>query len=331
MRIWPVAAFLLGASLGAQGVDSSRQQTWAEVFARARQAQNAQDDRLAKLLYDSVLALDPRNSMAYLQRAMVHHNLGDRAQSRADLQKAEALGNPQATFYLSGEGKVMFDSVMPPDVPSMERIQRESRAVPGWLGGLGARRSELAQEIILLLTLVAAVSAALAFWVKLTPPGMTSEDEIQPGEKLLWSGAPAQSFYVDLTYIPSTLFAVIWFTILYLQGFRSANLFRGPDLFMLFQFVFAFVGVWALVGRYFNELRARKQSTYLVTDKRVLVTTGSFITEHKLEDLGQLKAWKHMDGTWTLGSPKARAIFRHIADGDRVKALIDETLAGEGR
>ena len=331
MRIWPIATLLLGASLEAQRVDSSRMQSWAEVFARARQAQNAQDDRRAKILYDSVIALDPRNSLAYLQRAMVHHNLGDRAQSRADLQKAEALGNPQATFYLSGEGKVMFDSVVPADVPSMERVQRESRAVPGWLGRLGARRSELAQEIILLLTLVAAVSAALAFWVKLTPPGMTSEDEIQPGERLLWAGAPAQSFFVDLTYIPSTVFAAIWFTILYMQGFRFANLLRGPDLFTLFQFVFAFVGVWVLVGRYFNELRKRKQSTYLVTDKRALVTHGSFITEHELEELDRLKAWKHMDGTWTLGSPKARAIFRHIANGDRVKELIDETLARSKR
>ena len=50
---------------------------------------------------------------------------------------------------------------------------------------LGAGRSELAGEVVLLFALIAAVSAALALWVKLTPPGMTSEDEIQPGEKLL--------------------------------------------------------------------------------------------------------------------------------------------------
>lgn len=184
----------------------------------------------------------------------------------------------------------------------------------------------MAYEMVLLLALIAVVSAALALWVKLTPPGMTSEDEIQPGEKLLWAGAPERSFYADLTYIPGALFAAAWFTVLYKQGFRFANLLREPDFITLFQLVFAFVGVWLLVGRYFTELRRRKQSTYLLTDQRVLVTHGSFITEHKLEELEQLKAWKHMDGTYTLGSPKARALFRHIADGDRVKGLVDATL-----
>jgi hypothetical protein len=326
-RLWPIAALLIAARLGAQGIDSSRARTWAEIFMRARQAQNAQDNRLAKVLYDSVIALDPRNSMAYLQRGIVHHNLGDREKSISDFRKSELLGNPQAASVLAE----ISTPVASPDAPSMQQLERDARNVPGWLDSLGRIPSGLAGEIFMLLVLIAIVSAGLAFWVKVTPPGMTSEDEIQPGEKLLWSGAPARSLFVDLTYIPSTVFAVIWFTILYIQGFRFANLLRDPDLFTAFQFVFAFVGVWTLVGRYFNELRRRKQSTYLLTDQRALVTHGSFITEHKLEDLRRLKAWKHMDGTYTLGSPEARAIFRHIADGDRVKTMIDATLARAGR
>src|SRR5688572_13678456 len=100
MRIRRIAALLLPAWLGAQGFDSSRVQTWVEIFTRAREAERVQNHRLAGTLYDSVIALDPGNGIAYFHRAIVHNNLGDREKARADLQKSEALGNAQATFYL---------------------------------------------------------------------------------------------------------------------------------------------------------------------------------------------------------------------------------------
>lgn len=372
MRVWLAAALLIGTTAGAQQVDSSRVTIWAEIFTRARQAEGEQDFRRAKILYDSVIALDPRNSMAYMHRGLVLHNLSDDAASRADLEKSVALGNPMAASFLSGPGNL---ASTPVDTGAADRAKRAfdlnasgmskladgdtaaamvdlkqaaelGNASAGFLyANIESRRQFEAnvrraaqlpppyseptwgEELLLLLGIVGVVALGFLIWIKLTPAGLVPDDELEPGEKMLWLGAPKSGFYADLTYIPSTLFAFIWIGMLYAQGFRLTNLGRDPEPFTLFQLLFVGVGVWMLVGRYFLELRQRKQTTYLLTEKRLLVTRGSFIIEHKMSALKSLKAFRHMDGTWSIGGPGLKSLFRHIEDGDRVLALIEETRA----
>ena len=361
---------LLVSPAAAQQVDSARVQVWAEIFTRARKAQQAHDERLAKVLYDSVIALDPRNSMAYFMRGMAHYNLSDTAAARSDLRRSEALGNPMATAFLTGPQSSMLSS--PPAPGTSDKLKRAgelnaagmARLASGDttgamtdlkkaadLGNEGAgfmhqsleaqlmkdearrrvpmERSQpessypVRTELILLLAIVVILSIPLALWVRLTPQGMVSDDEVAPGETVLWSGAPRQGYYLTPILASSVVFGVVVFGMLFLGfQFRLARVIEHRDPFDILLLVYA-AGVWSMVGRYFKAVRKRKQTTYILTDKRALITRGSFIIEHKLAALGSISATSHRDGTTSLSSSSTE-LFEHVPDGGLLKKMIHD-------
>ncbi len=366
MRIRCTAVLLsitLGAKVGAQQ-DSSRVRNWAEIFTRARQAQSAHDDQLAKTLYDSVIALDPRNSMAYMQRGMVNHNLADTAAARADFQKSLALGNTQAADFLSGPNNLAntpADTVDPMKRAAMLNESGVSRLAQGdTVGALTdlKRAYELgntaAGDLFVLvdsrmageaefrrqnpwyvrlywampigLLFVPLLAIALTIRMLITPSGLPPMDELEPGEKLLWSGVPRQSLSpnaTDVLGLIKGLFFLAAATFVFHTNVRDFMYDRS--LFVLLGAGIAAVGAWQVVGPYFNTLRDRKRSAYLVTDKRVLIArSSSYFIEHKLSDLSGLKVVNHRDGTSTIESYRAPALLDHVPDGARVKALIDD-------
>src|SRR4051812_28676436 len=102
---------------------------------------------------------------------------------------------------------------------------------------------------------------------------------LMPGERVLWSGQPAQGLQLsprDIFLIPFSVlwcgFAFFWEGSVISQG--------APPFFMLWGIPFIAVGLFVSVGRFFLDAWARASMHYAVTDRRILISrarpTASF-------------------------------------------------------
>ena len=103
--------------------------------------------------------------------------------------------------------------------------------------------------------------------------------ELDPTERILWSGRPRQGLRLqasDAIAIPFSLmwggFAFFWEgTVIHLFWTTPAGT-RGPlAFFVLFGSVFATVGAYLVLGRFFADARTRARTWYAITDRRALI------------------------------------------------------------
>ncbi len=94
--------------------------------------------------------------------------------------------------------------------------------------------------------------------------------ELDPGERLLWSGQPVQGLRLqagDLFLVPFSLmwggFAIVWEWLAIRSG--------APWFFKLWGIPFVLIGLHLMVGRFFADARLRGRTLYGLTDRRVLI------------------------------------------------------------
>ena len=95
--------------------------------------------------------------------------------------------------------------------------------------------------------------------------------ELEPGERLLWSGQPSQGLrftWLDLYTIPFGLFftgfAAVWVVMAY----------QSSPLFALFGLPFFLAGAFMAFGRFFVEAKQRARTHHAVTDRRAIIVSG---------------------------------------------------------
>lgn len=130
--------------------------------------------------------------------------------------------------------------------------------------------------------------------------------ELEPGEKLLWSGQPVQGVKLrgaDIFMIP---FSVVWggFAIFWeISVIRS----DAPFFFMLFGVPFVLIGIYFIAGRFYVEAKQRENTYYGLSSERIIIATGLFRKQVKslslrtLTDISLSESAKG-DGSITFGN-----------------------------
>ena len=127
-----------------------------------------------------------------------------------------------------------------------------------------------------------------------------SEDELSsyldPGEKLLWAGRPAQGIVftpLDWYFIP---FSVIWFGIVLYIFWQGATTNPEP-MSAVGSVLFVGIGIYLLVGRFFADAFYRSRLVYGVTDRRAIIASGILQRSLQSIDLSSLSGLKREDRT----------------------------------
>jgi hypothetical protein len=131
---------------------------------------------------------------------------------------------------------------------------------------------------------------------------------LDPGERLLWSGKPVQGIRLrpaDLFLIPFSLlwggFVIFWETMALTMIPRDAG-FIGW-LFPLFGLPFVGVGLYVIAGRFVVDARARARTYYGVTNQRVMIVTGGRSTRVRsvvLANVQEITLTEHANGTGNI-------------------------------
>jgi len=146
------------------------------------------------------------------------------------------------------------------------------------------------------------------------PFASSIEQELEPGERLLWKGRPRGGLRLrgsDLYLIPFTLvwggFAIFW-EAMALFGISKTS---APGvLFPIFGIPFVLFGLYFIFGRFFVDAKLRESAEYAVTNRRAIIASGIFsrnVRSINLQTTPEITLIERPDrsGTITFGSPSA--------------------------
>ncbi|KAF0113341.1 MAG: hypothetical protein FD163_1460 [Hyphomonadaceae bacterium] len=113
------------------------------------------------------------------------------------------------------------------------------------------------------------------------------QDYLLPHEQIKWTGRPGQGFrlrMMDWFFIP---FSALWLGgVLYWEYLALS---AGEGLgYVVFGAVFFSIGFVIMVGRFFIDANARKNQTYAVTNRRVIIREKASINSFDLSQLPNL-------------------------------------------
>ena len=120
-------------------------------------------------------------------------------------------------------------------------------------------------------------------------PEQSLQGELDPGERLLWSGSPRQGLRFrasDLVVIP---FSLMWGGFAFFWEYTVVSSQKASVFFMLWGVPFVLIGLYLIVGRFFVDAWQRGQTRYGLTDERALILSGVLTREVKSLSLRNLE------------------------------------------
>ncbi|HUH96284.1 MAG TPA: hypothetical protein VLZ89_02935 [Anaerolineales bacterium] len=98
-------------------------------------------------------------------------------------------------------------------------------------------------------------------------------DELNPGERIIWSGQPQQGLVLraaDWFLVP---FSLVWGGFCLFFEYSAAT--EGAPLpAMIFGIPFLLVGLYIIFGRFFLDMEQRRRTYYALTNERAVIVGG---------------------------------------------------------
>ncbi len=133
-------------------------------------------------------------------------------------------------------------------------------------------------------------------------PNSEIQSNLLSGEHILWSGKPGKGIVFtgrDVFMIPFSLvwcgFAIFW------TFMATGN--GAPIFFTLWGMMFVFIGLFFVFGRFVADMVLRRNMTYALTDRRVLISRSGWaakFTALRLDALPDSKLTFKSDGSGSI-------------------------------
>lgn len=137
-------------------------------------------------------------------------------------------------------------------------------------------------------------------------------------EKILWKGKPDKKcFILESIFNPLLPFALIWalidFSIIFVMGMGFAGTESGIGFFLVPFFALHLMPVWMYLGGVFLAFRKYKNTEYIVTDRGIYVSGGTFSYTYEMKpftDLSHINIHRGIFDQW-LGVGDVVSICSH--------------------
>lgn len=164
---------------------------------------------------------------------------------------------------------------------------------------------------------------------------------LQPGERLLWEGAPEQGIRLQRSDWYTIPFSLVWCGILVVALGRPMRVMAWNPFYSVMYLPFVLAGLYLLIGRFFLRAWRLAGMRYGVTDKRVIIAGrretvflmyGQITMLHKeFRRSGVGTIWFHRPTYYGSGEHR-RSVpgvgFEEINDAERVCQLIERQMLG---
>ena len=130
---------------------------------------------------------------------------------------------------------------------------------------------------------------------------------LNKNESLLWAGKPKSGFFfrqIDTFLIPFSLFWCGFITFWIYSAYTT----DAPFVFLLFGIPFALIGLFLLFGRFFYDIKQRKNTIYGLTEKRIIIKSTLFskkIQSIYLQRLSNIQYIEKPDGSGSITMEEA--------------------------
>jgi hypothetical protein len=120
-------------------------------------------------------------------------------------------------------------------------------------------------------------------------------------EKLLWTGRPKTGIVFRTSDIPLIPFSLLWFGVAIFWEYNVLK--TGISFFALFGIPFIIMGLYISIGRFYFDALRRKNTSYGITDNRVIIKSGLFsksIKSLNIRSMTDLSFTEKRDGSGTI-------------------------------
>jgi len=134
----------------------------------------------------------------------------------------------------------------------------------------------------------------------------TIAQELARGERLIWYGQPASGIRLRSSDVYLIPFSILWGGFAFFWEYSVVTS-KAPPFFVLWGIPFVAMGLYLIIGRFLYDASRRASTFYGVTDRRIIIITGSYERKVKSLNLATLPEMTLAEragglGTLTFGS-----------------------------
>ena len=118
-------------------------------------------------------------------------------------------------------------------------------------------------------------------------------------EYVLWRGKPGKGNMFAGQDVFMVLFGLVWLSF---SLFWEATVIAGgaPIFFLLWGLPFIAIGVYLLFGTFIRRARLRGKTTYVITNKKIMIYSGKNMEMYEAEDLPPMHIKFHRNGNGSI-------------------------------